>query len=270
MVGEVGFAGCEEAFYRCLQFVVDPKSAHGVVYRRVNHHRCFVWVLVDDFLVHLEEVAVACFHFFFAQSFDCGFEVEVNGLSASHSVACVATFFGCSRGYVSRNKVSESRVASFQVVVSVFFGYVGRFQFACSYGFCVFFLFRYPDSSVITQALAHQGEFGLIVAVYGYAGRVDLHVARVGEACSFFVALPCCRAVGVHGVGREVIYVAVASRGEYDGVSEPTFELSGLQVSCDDASCFAIDEYHVHHFSSFVHLHGAVFDLFAQSGVGSQ
>ena len=66
VVGEVTFADSEEAGDGCLEFVVNPDAAHGVVRSGENHHGSFVGVVVRNHLVHVEEVAVAVAYHVFA------------------------------------------------------------------------------------------------------------------------------------------------------------------------------------------------------------
>ena len=67
VIGEVAFAYCVASFDRSHQFIVDPEAAHCVVYGRVYHHRRYVRVVVGNHLVHLEEVSVFFFHYFFTE-----------------------------------------------------------------------------------------------------------------------------------------------------------------------------------------------------------
>ena len=62
MVAEVGFASSKESWNGGLQFVIDPKSTHGIVDGGIDHHRSLVRILIRNLLVHLEEVAVFLFN----------------------------------------------------------------------------------------------------------------------------------------------------------------------------------------------------------------
>ena len=58
VIGEIGFAGHEQAVDVAHQVVIDPESSHRVVRRRVDAHRRLVGILTGDALVHLEQVPV--------------------------------------------------------------------------------------------------------------------------------------------------------------------------------------------------------------------
>ena len=96
VVGEVGLADGEESRNAGHQFVVNPNAAHGVMERGEDHHRRLVGILVDDLLIHLEEVAVFLLYYVTAQALDGVSEVEVDGEArVVHAEACIATFLGC-------------------------------------------------------------------------------------------------------------------------------------------------------------------------------
>ena len=128
VVAEIALASGEEAGNGGLQLVVDPETAHGVVDGGVNHHRRLVGVLVGDFLVHLEEVAIFLFDDIFAEAADGVAEVEVDSKSrGAHAVAGIAAFLSGTAGDVAWHQVAEGWVAAFKVVVAFLFGYVVGF-----------------------------------------------------------------------------------------------------------------------------------------------
>ena len=276
VVAEVGFASGEEAGDGGLQLVVDPEAAHRVVDGGVDHHRRLVGVLVGDFLVHLEEVAVFLLDYVFAQSLDGVVEVEEDGeASAADTVAGIAALFGCAAGDVAGHEVAEGGIAALEVVVAVLFGYVVGFELAGAECFGVLFLLGDPDAAVVAEAFAHQGELGLVVAVNGDAGGVYLHVAGVGEVGAFAVADPGGAAVAVHCVGGEEVDVAVAACGEDHGVGGVAFQLAADEVADDDAACafaavlvFHQDEFF--HLAAVVETDGAALDFAAQGTVGAE
>ena len=95
VVGEVGLADAEQTLDRCHEFVVHPDTTHGVVDSGEDHHRVLVRVLIHDFLVHLEEVAVFLSHHVLAQTLDSFGEVEEHSQSGVvHAEASVASLFG--------------------------------------------------------------------------------------------------------------------------------------------------------------------------------
>ena len=54
--------------------------------------------------------------------------------------------------------------------------------------------------------------------MHGDAGGVDLHIAGVGKSGTATVAHPGGDAVAVHGIGAEVVGVAIATDGQDYGV----------------------------------------------------
>ena len=127
MVAEVGFASGKETRNGGLQFVVDPKTTHGVVDGGIDHHRSLVRVLVRDLLVHLEEVAIFLFHGILAQPLDGVGEVEVDSITCAYAIAGIATFFCGTACHITRDKVAKRGITALQVVVAVFFRYLGGF-----------------------------------------------------------------------------------------------------------------------------------------------
>ena len=282
VVGEVAFAYCEQAFHSSLKFVVNPDAAHCVVDGRIYHHGVVIFlvanlasqfarVYIGDFLIHIEEVAVALAHNVEAQAFDTFGEVEEHGKAGVvHAVALVAAFLGCTRGNVARNEVTECRVAAFQVVVAVFFGNVAAFLAAFLQCLGIFELFGNPDAAVVTQRFRHKGKFRLLVAVYGDTSGVDLHESRVGEESSLAVAGHCRATVAGHGVGRKEVGVAISAGGYHHCVCGKAFELAGNEVAGNDTASAAIDDYHVVHFVAVVALHLAHLYLAVERRVCAQ
>ena len=75
VVGEVRLAQHEQAGDVAHEVVVHPQAAHRVMDRRVNAHRRLVGVLVRDFLIHREQVAVTLAHLALAEALNGGGEV---------------------------------------------------------------------------------------------------------------------------------------------------------------------------------------------------
>ena len=274
VVREVGFTDSEQTGNGSHQFVVHPDTAHRVVRCGINHHRSLIGIIIDDFFIHLEEVSVTAgygfFSFYldsglfsaqtfdhvvvetlyslFAQAFDTFFEIEVNGITrSSYAITGIATFFGCARGHVARNKVTEGRITTFQVVVAIFFFDVGRFQFAGTDSFGIFFFLRNPDTTVVTQRLRHQSQFRLELAVCRNTSGVNLSVSRVGEISAFMITLNGYRAIRCHSVGRKEINVSVSAGSDNDSVCRESFNLSGNQITGDDTARTTVDNHEVEH-----------------------
>ena len=94
MVREVSFTDSEQTRNRSHQFIVNPQTTHRVVQCRINHHRSFVWIVVGNFFVHVEQVTIFSFYNIFTQTVDGVGEVEEHGQTCVvHTEAGVATFF---------------------------------------------------------------------------------------------------------------------------------------------------------------------------------
>ena len=238
---------------------------------RIDHHGRFVWVLIHDFLIHLEEVAVTRFDDGFAQPVDRIGKVEVYGQTgAAHAVACIAAFLGGPRGHIAWHQVAEGRIPSFKVIVAVFLPDVVGFQLSFPDLFGIFLALWHPDAPVVAEAFAHQGEFRLVVAVNRYTGGVDLCEAGVAEQRTTLIGLPGSAAVRGHGHGGKEEYVAVATGGQHHGMTEVAFKLAVDEVACDDAARPAIDHHQVHHLPAGVHLYRPLTDLLAEGTVGAE
>ncbi len=264
VVGEVGLADREQARDGGLEVVVDPETAHRVVHGRVDPHGDRVRVLGGDPGVHVEEVAVLLLDGLAPQPPDGVGEVEVDALSAGADPApLVAHVLRGAGGDVAGHEVAEGRVDALQVVVALGLGDLVR-------GTLVALGLGHPDTAVVAQRLAHQGEFGLVVAGARDAGGVDLGEARVGEERAAPVGTPDGGGVGVHGVRRQVEDVAVAAAGEDDGVREVGVDAARDQIAGDDPPRLAVDDDQVEHLGARVHLDVACGDLPGQGLVGAE
>ena len=271
VVGEVALADGEEALHGSLQFIVYPDAAHRVVYGGVNHHRRFVGAFVGDFLIHVEEVAVACGDFVASEVLDGLREVEEHGKAGVvHAVALVAAFLSGAAGHVAGHEVTEGGIAALEVVVAVFFGNVLTLDFAALELLCVFEFLGHPDAAVVAERLRHKRELGLLVAVHGNAGGVDLNVRGVGEICALAVARHGSRAVAAHSVGGEEISVSVTAGADYYGVGRETFDVARYEVAGDDAAGAAVDDHDVEHLVARVQFNRAGVYLAHQGGVSAE
>ena len=271
VVREVGLADGVETRDGGHQVVVDPDAAHRVVHGGENLHRLLVGADVGDLLVHVEQVAVTLLDDVLAQTLDGGLEVEEHGQTRLvHTVAGVAALLGGARSHVARHEVAEGRVAALQIVVAVLLGDVRRLLGSRTDRLHVLELLGNPDAAVVAQRLRHEREFRLLVAVYGDTRGVDLREAGVGEAGALAVALEGGRAVRRHGVGREEEDVAVAARGDHDGVRAVALDLARHEVAGDDAARLAVLDDDVEHLVARVALHRAGGDLLVQGRVGAE
>ena len=282
VVREVALADSKESRNGRLQFVIDPNAAHRVVDGGENHHRMVVFHTVDflgelaridigDFLIHFEEVAVALHNFVDAEAVNRLREVEEHSQTGVvYAEAVVATLLGGTRSHVARHEVSESRIATLQIVVAVFFGNLIALLRACLQCLGVFDFLRHPDTTVVAQRLRHQRQFRLLVAVYGDTGRVNLNVRGIGEVSTLAIALDGGGAVAAHCVGREEVGIAVSTRRDDDRIGRETLQFTRREVFGDDATSVTIDNHEVFHFISREELYFAQFDLTAQRRIGTE
>ena len=190
MVREVSFTNSEETRDRSLQFIVNPDTTHCVVDSREDHHWSFVWIIINDFFIHLEEVTITSFNCITTKTFDSIFEVEIYSKTCRvNTETSVATFFSSTRSYVTRYEVTECWVTTFQVEVAVFIRNFSWFLFTSADSLSILFFLRNPDTTIVTERLRHKSQFRLECTVYRNTSRVDLSEARVSKPSTFFVAL---------------------------------------------------------------------------------
>ena len=235
VVGEVALADGEKTLNRGHQLVVYPDTTHRVVYGRVNHHRVVILhavnfvgqlagINVGYLFVHVEEVAITLTNGIDAQAFDALREIEEHSKTrVVYAESLVATLLCGTRGHVARNQVAEGGIATFQVIVAIFFGNVRTAFLSCLQCLSIFNLLGHPDTAVVTQRLRHQREFRLLVAVYGNTSGMNLHVRRVGKVGTLAVTLYGGGAVTAHCVGREEVGVAISTGSNNHGVGRETF-----------------------------------------------
>ena len=270
MVGEVRLTDTEQALDAGLQLVIHPDTTHCVVDSGENHHRVLVRVLIDNLLVHLEEVAVLLGYYILTQALDGLREIEEHRQArVVDAIALVATLLGGTRCHITGNEVTKRRVTALQIVVAVFFGDVTTLDFATLQFLCVFEFLRHPDTAIVTQRLGHQRQFRLEIAVLGDTSRVNLCVAGVSEICAVAVHLHSGRTVGCHGVGREEEGVAVTTRSDDDCVGKKALDTTRNQVTSDDTArtllaVLVLNHDDVEHLVAVVHLDLALTDLAAQ------
>ena len=99
---------------------------------------------------------------------------------------------------------------------------------------------------------------------------MDLSETRVGHVSAAAGSPPGCRHVAVHRVSRQVEDVAVAAGAQHDAVGGVALQLTGQQVSDDDAAGFTVNQYQVEHLVAVVHFHIAFGDLPGKGLVGPQ
>ena len=158
---------------------------------RVDHHRRLVGIVVGDLFVHLEEVTVACFYHILPETLDGAGEVEEDCQPRIvDTEASVTAFLSSTACYVTRDEVTESRIAALEVVVTVFFLDLRRTKRTSLELLSVFDILGHPDTTIITERLRHQRELGLELAVDRNTCGVDLRHTGVSEVSTLLVALP--------------------------------------------------------------------------------
>ena len=268
VVGEVGLAADEKAGDGALEVVVHPEAAHGIVDRGENHHGGAVGIVTADALIHLEEVAVAFLNGMFAVALDGVAEVEENAeTGGGNAVTGIAEFLGGAGGDVARGEVAEAGIFALEVVVALVLGDVVRVEFTGADFGGGGGIFGCPDASVVAEGLGHEGELGLILAVNGDAGGVNLSKAGVGKPGTAFVGAVSGGDVAALGVGGKEEGVAVTASGEDDAIGGVAADFAGGHVAHHDAFGVTVDEDEVEHFVAVVHFDLAEADLFTEGGI---
>ena len=158
-------------------------------------HRVGVRIHIRDQLVHIEEVAILGSDRLPSQSLDRLGEVKVNSLSRTDTIAGITALLSSTRGHITRYEVTKCRVATLEVVVTILLRDVEGGLRAISDRLCILLFLRYPYAPIVAERLRHKGQLGLVVALLGDTGRVDLYHTGVGEVCALLVAEPRCRAI---------------------------------------------------------------------------
>ncbi len=242
MVGEVTLADSEEALDRSLELIVYPDTTHSIVDSREDHHRVIVFhainflseltrIYVGDFLIHVEEVAVALANHVDAKAVDSLREVEEYCKSGIiDTITLVTTLLGSTRRYVAGYEVAECRVTTLEIVVALVFRDITTLDLTSLEFLGVFDILGHPDAAVVTERLRHKSKLRLLVAVNGDTSRVDLNVSGVCEESTLAIASHSSRYVATHCVGRKEVCVAVAAGSDYDCVSCETLELAYVAI----------------------------------------
>ena len=271
VVGEIGLTDSVQTGDSGLEIVVNPDTSHSVVDGGINHHRLLIGIDTGYLLVHLEEVAVTGSDNILAESCDSGREIQEYGKTCLiDTIAGIASLLGGTGSHVAGNKITESRIAALKIVVAVLLGYLRALYLLCAELLDILHLLRNPDTSVITERLTHKGQLGLLVTMNRDTGRVNLGEAGIGEVCSFLVAVPCCRAVGVHGICRKEICVAVTAGSQDYGMCSETLDLTGYKVAGNDTAGLTVYNNELKHLMTGIRLYSTLRDLTVQGSVCSE
>ena len=165
MIREVTFANSKKTRYRGLQLIVNPNTTHRIVDSRVNHHWLIVLHTIDfvseiarinisDFLIHIEEVAITLLHSIKTQAVDTlGKVEEYSQTCVIYAKALITTLLSCTASNITRNEVTECRIATLQIVVTVFFWDFPTFLSSSLQSLSIFNLLWNPDTSIVTERL---------------------------------------------------------------------------------------------------------------------
>ncbi len=247
-----------------------------------DHHRLIVLHAVNFvgniarehvgyLLIHLEEVAIALHDDIDSQPVDGLREVEEHSQSCVvDTVSGIATLLGSAACHVARHQVAEGWIATLQIVVAVFFRNFPSLLRACLQRLSVFELLGHPDASVVAQRLRHQRQLGLLVAVDGDTGGVNLYVGRIGKDGTLAVALYGSGAVATHRVGRKEVGITVTARSNDDGIGREAVQLACDEVLGNDATGATVDDDEVFHLITGEELHLSSLYLTAQRRVGTE
>ena len=183
--------------------------------------------------------------------------------SRPHAQPPVHHRLGVARRHVAGHEVAERRVLLLQEVVAVSLPDGRR-------GPGLVHVAGHPDAPVVAQRLRHEGQLRLELVAGRDARGVDLRVARVGERRPPPVRPPRRGDVAVHGVGGQVVHVAVAAGGQHHGVAAVGPHLAGEQVPDHDPARLAVLHHDVEHVGPVVQRHPARRDLGGHGLVGAQ
>ena len=130
--------------------------------------------------------------------FDNLFAVPFNGICKvkvyrktgfPHAFAHIILGLGIARSHIPGNQVAEARIFFFKVIIPLRFrDLVGRPLISGG--------FRHPNPTVVTQAFAHQCQFGLIGSVDRDTCGMNLGVTGIGKKRPFFICPEGCADIG--------------------------------------------------------------------------
>ena len=98
---------------------------------------------------------------------------------------------------------------------------------------------------------------------------MDLGEAGIGEESPAFRRAPSGGDIAAHRIGGKEEHIAVAASGQDHRVRRMGADLTGGEVTHDDALGMAIDQHEIQHLGAGEHLHAALVDLLFQCLVTS-
>ena len=101
-------------------------------------------------------------------------------------------------------------------------------------------------------------------------GRMDLRKARIGEESTFLIALPCCRTIAIHCIGREEVSISIPTGCNDNGMGAEALQFTRYKVAGDDTLCLAVHDDQVKHFMARITLNSTCCNLLVQGSIRSQ
>src|SRR3989339_669750 len=125
VIAKICLTYCIKTRYCRLQIVVYPKTSHCIVNCRVDHHRLLVRVDICYLLIHLKQISIPLFNHLFTQSLCGSFEIQKDSQPGLvNTISCVTSLFCRSGCHVPWDQVTESRVSSLQIIISILLRYL--------------------------------------------------------------------------------------------------------------------------------------------------
>ena len=264
VVRKIRFAGNKQTGNITLKVVINPEPTHRIVHSGEDLHGLFVRIFAGDIFVHIKKIPVLAGNRITAVTFNRISKIKVNcssGWTNPHSI--ITNELGISGGHITRHEVSKSRIFLFQVIISILFGNVVGMAIVIA-------VFRYPNTSIVTETLAHQRKLGLIVPGYWNAGRVNLHIAGIRKTGTPLVTSPSRRHVRILSIGRQIKSVAVSATGQHNRIGHPAFNFSGYQVAGNNTASLTVNLHQIQHFVAGVHFDLSLMHLTHHRLIGTE
>src|SRR6185437_3179049 len=152
----------------------------------INAHRGLVSIFPSNVVINFEKVTVAFFNHRAPQSSHSVNEVKINAAPPrANSTFLIANFLRTTGGDVTWGKVAIARVFTLKIVVpSNFWNTLWSLK-------TIFFVFWYPNSTIITQRFRHECKFRLIISAGRDAGGMDLSITRISKQGTLLVSSIC-------------------------------------------------------------------------------
>src|SRR5699024_1502118 len=230
VVGPRCLTCCEQTVNGSHLIEVGPQTTHREVASRCNTHWGFVCRLTNCFLIHLNEVGVTLTDGVFTQTLDGVAEVKVNRvLQWTNAVAGIDLLRNSTGCNVTGNEVAERRVAALQEVVALFIRNGIRLA-------VVALLLWRQGAAVLAQRLRHENGFGLPSRAQRQPRLVEVRKCWGSKERSLLVCTHQSACIRVLSQSGHMVHVAVATGTQDNCVTGMSLELTGDQVTCNDAA----------------------------------